>query len=139
MSVTAPLSKHRGSCLCGAIRYEVHGELGALVYCHCQRCRKASGSAFNAVTAISGANFTITHGEAALNTYRSNVGVCRTFCRHCGSPIMAYRESDPDALRLRVGTLDTPITTQVSAHIFTDSKAEWHEIHDEAPQYPERP
>ncbi|HWU66211.1 MAG TPA: GFA family protein [Methylophilus sp.] len=139
MTAAAPISKHLGSCLCGAVRYEVHGELGALVYCHCQRCRKASGSAFNAVIPISGANFTITQGEAALNTYRSDAGFCRTFCGHCGSPIMAYRESDPDALRLRVGTLDTPVAAQVSAHIFTDSKAEWHEIHDKAPQYPERP
>ncbi|HCU84037.1 MAG TPA: aldehyde-activating protein [Methylophilus sp.] len=139
MTVTATISKHTGSCLCGAVRYEVRGELGALVYCHCQRCRKASGSAFNAVTPISGANFTITQGEAALNTYRSDAGVCRTFCSHCGSPIMAYRESTPEALRLRVGSLDTPLATHVSAHIFVGSKAEWDDIHDTAPQYAERP
>jgi len=130
---------HHGSCLCGAVRYTVKGELGALVYCHCQRCRKATGSAFIAVAPIPKANFTITNGETALKTYRSEAGVCRVFCSHCGSPMMAYRENDPDTLRLRIGTLDTPLPTQVSAHIFVASKADWHEIHDEAPQYAERP
>lgn len=130
---------HRGSCLCERAHYEVKGSLGPLIYCHCKRCRKATGSAFNAVTPIAKTNFKITHGETALKTYRSDAGVCRVFCGHCGSPIIAYRESDPDTLRLRVGTLDTPLSEQVSAHIFVASKAEWHDIHDEAPQHVERP
>jgi hypothetical protein len=139
MTIAASTSIHRGSCLCDTVHYEVHGELGALVYCHCKRCRKATGSAFNAVSPIARSNFRITHGEAALQTYRSDAGVCRVFCSHCGSPIMAYRESDPDTLRLRVGTLDTELPTKVSTHIFVGSKAEWHDIHDDAPQFAERP
>lgn len=130
---------HHGSCLCGHVRYEVTGNLGPLVYCHCKRCRKATGSAFIAVAPIAKADFHITQGDTALTTYRSEAGVCRTFCSHCGSPIIAYRESDPDTLRLRIGTLDTPLPAQVSAHIFVASKAEWHAFHDDAPQYAERP
>lgn len=137
--VTETHLHHRGSCLCETVHYEVRGALGELVYCHCHRCRKATGSAFIAVAPVPKANFTITQGETALKTYRSEAGVCRVFCSHCGSPIMAYRESAPDILRLRIGTLDTPLPTQVSAHIFVGSKADWHEIHDDAPQYIERP
>lgn len=137
--VTETHLHHRGSCLCETVHYEVRGALGELVYCHCQRCRKATGSAFIAVAPVPKANFSITQGETALKTYRSEAGVCRVFCSHCGSPIMAYRESAPDILRLRIGTLDMPLPTQVSAHIFVGSKADWHEIHDDAPQYVERP
>lgn len=137
--VTETHLHHRGSCLCETVHYEVRGALGELVYCHCQRCRKATGSAFIAVAPVPKANFSITQGETALKTYRSEAGVCRVFCSHCGSPIMAYRESAPDILRLRIGTLDTPLPTHVSAHIFVGSKADWHEIHDDAPQYVERP
>ena len=35
-----------GSCLCGEIRYEIHGEIGEIIQCHCQRCRKANGNNF---------------------------------------------------------------------------------------------
>jgi len=130
---------HQGSCLCERVRYEVAGKLGPVVYCHCKRCRKAAGSAFIAAAPVAKADFNITHGESTLKTYRSEAGVHRAFCSHCGSPIMAYRESDPNTLRLRIGSLDTPLPTPVSAHIFVASKAEWHVIHDDAPQYAERP
>ena len=34
-----------GSCLCGAVSYEVRGPFTRFGHCHCSRCRKASGSA----------------------------------------------------------------------------------------------
>ncbi len=36
-----------GGCLCGYVRYEYDGEIGSANYCHCQDCRKTTGSAFN--------------------------------------------------------------------------------------------
>ncbi|WP_442475962.1 GFA family protein [Roseovarius litorisediminis] len=33
----------RGSCQCGAVRYEVAGPLRQVVGCHCSQCRKTSG------------------------------------------------------------------------------------------------
>ena len=43
MSLAAPI--FQGSCLCGGIHYEIHGEIGDVIQCHCQRCRKANGTA----------------------------------------------------------------------------------------------
>ncbi len=31
-----------GSCLCGTVRFQVRGELGTIVHCHCVDCRKAA-------------------------------------------------------------------------------------------------
>jgi len=36
----------KGSCLCGGVKYEIDGGLGAVTNCHCSLCRKMSGSAF---------------------------------------------------------------------------------------------
>ena len=74
-----------------------------------------------------------------LRTYRTEAGVQRVFCGTCGSPIISKRESLPEVVRVRIGTLDTPIDAKVSAHIFVGSKTDWHDIHDNAPQYQERP
>ncbi|KQT36848.1 GFA family protein [Methylophilus sp. Leaf414] len=131
--------KHQGGCLCEAVRYEIAGTIEKVVYCHCQRCRKASGSAFAAVAPVLQTNFVITRGQQHLKNYRTEAGVNRTFCGLCGSPIIAYRENDPTVVRVRIGSLDTPLEEKVSAHIFVASKAEWHDIHDDAPQYDERP
>lgn len=78
-------------------------------------------------------------GQEHLRNYRSASGVHRIFCGICGSPIIGKRESLSETVRVRIGTLDTPSYAKVSAHIFVDSKAEWDNIHDDAPQYQERP
>lgn len=130
---------HQGSCLCGSIAYEIHGELGPILFCYCSRCRKANGSAFTAVTPVSSSNFNIVKGAEFLSTYESEAGVQRIFCSKCGSPIIGRRENAPETVRVRIGTLNTPLKTKASGHIFVGSKAEWYEIHDEIPQYQERP
>jgi hypothetical protein len=33
-----------GSCLCGAVTYEVHGPLRNVVACHGKQCRKQTGT-----------------------------------------------------------------------------------------------
>jgi hypothetical protein len=130
---------HNGSCLCGAVRYKIAGALGPIVFCHCSKCRKASGSAFNAVSPVARRDFHLLSGDDAIASYESSPGVRLAFCRHCGSSLFSERDSMPDVLRLRLGTLDTPVGAKPSAHIFVASKADWDEILDDAPQYAERP
>lgn len=130
--------KYQGGCLCEVIRYEITAAIEKIVYCHCQRCRKASGSAFAAVAPVSRSDFLMTQGQEYLKSYSSPTGVHRAFSGQSGSPIIGYRESDPDTVRVRIGTLDTPLEAKLGAHIFVASKAEWYDIHDDAPQYTER-
>ena len=126
-----------GSCLCGAIRYEVKGELGPIVFCHCSQCRKAQGSAFAANAPVKATDFKIVAGDHALAEYESSPGKKRIFCKICGSPIISRQASRPDVVRLRLGTLDSRIATKPSVHIHVASKAEWLEIHDGLPQHAE--
>ena len=130
---------HKGSCLCGAVAYEINGSLGPIVYCHCSRCRKANGSAFATVSPVANSDFRVVKGQESMRSYRTDAGVHRMFCGTCGSPIISKRDSAPETVRVRIGTLDTPLDTQVTAHIFTGSKAEWYEIGDGLPQHVERP
>lgn len=131
---------HSGSCLCGSVKYQVHGDFGSAAFCHCSRCRKVSGSAFAANVAIDAAAFEVISGADSLKSFNTPEGVHRTFCSSCGSPITSTRDSMPGVLRLRLGTLDTPVgSMRPSAHIFVASKADWYEIHDALPQFAERP
>ena len=34
---------HKGSCLCGAVKFEVEGSLSPPDACHCSECRKWTG------------------------------------------------------------------------------------------------
>ena len=46
------MKKLTGQCLCGAIAYEINGELGPIVNCHCSRCRKWHAAAFRTRTSV---------------------------------------------------------------------------------------
>jgi hypothetical protein len=124
-----------GSCLCGAIRYEIEGDLGPIVCCHCSMCRKAQGTAFATNAPVEAARFRLVSGAEHLRAYRSSPGKSRCFCSGCGSPIYSRRDGE-DVLRLRIGTLDSPVAHGPTAHIHVASKADWFEIRDELPRYP---
>lgn len=130
---------HRGSCLCQSVIYEIDGDIGQSIMCHCQNCRKANGSAFAVNASIKSADFRLLKGAESVKEYSSSAGVYRVFCGTCGAPIYSKRDYDPEHYRLRVGTLDTPLPLAPNMHIFAGSKAEWDQITDGLAQYAERP
>ena len=124
-----------GSCLCGAVAYEVDAPLERIVHCHCQTCRKTHGSAFSSVTAVPREKFRWTRGEDRLGAIESSPGKFRRFCTNCGSHIMAERVAQPVVL-LRLGCLDTPVTDRPQIHIWRSDAAPWY---DPKQQFPEKP
>ncbi|MFN3515083.1 MAG: GFA family protein [Phenylobacterium sp.] len=131
---------HTGSCLCRAVRYEVRGELAPIQVCHCSDCRKAQGSAFATNLPVATADFRLISGEDRLKAYESSPGKQRVFCADCGSPIFSRLRARPEVMRLRAGTLDAPVRSEVGFHFHVASKADWWPITDDRPQHPhERP
>jgi len=49
---------------------------------------------------------------------------------------MSTNDGRPNDVRVRLGTIESEIAERPVAHIFTTSKANWHEITDSLPQYP---
>ncbi|MBI3562857.1 MAG: GFA family protein [Gammaproteobacteria bacterium] len=79
-----------GSCLCGAIEYEVEEIPGKIYNCHCSQCRKSHGAAFATQVFARGATLRFIKGEELLKEYRQvpGHGVIRAFCSKCGSRLM---------------------------------------------------
>jgi hypothetical protein len=128
---------HTGSCLCGAVRFEIEGELAPIQFCHCADCRKAQGSAFGANIPVSRADLTFVAGEETLRAHESSPGKERVFCATCGSPILSRLTAAPAIVRLRAGSLDAPVGAPLAFHFHTASKADWWEIPDDGlPRYP---
>lgn len=126
---------YTGGCLCGAVRFEIHGGLRNIVKCHCSLCRKAQGSAFATNGIVDAAAFVITAGESNLTAYESPPGQRKYFCRTCGSPILSRNDARPGVVRVRLGTIESDIVERPQAHIFVSSKANWDEITDDLPRY----
>lgn len=124
---------HEGGCFCGAVRYEVAGEIGPLVNCHCQYCRRFHGAAFVTVAMVQSHAFRITRGEASLRE-RANREGSRHFCSECGSRLFNRPRSTDAFLMLVVAGLDEAPTSRPVMHINTESMAPWYEILDGLPQ-----
>jgi hypothetical protein len=125
------------NCLCGGVRIEISGKLGPVVYCHCSRCRKASGTAFAANADVRRKYWKFVSGEDIIRELESSPGVFRAFCSCCGSPIYSRRSATPDVLRLRLGILNEDPERRSLAHFHVGSKAAWFEIADDLPQFAE--
>lgn len=130
---------YKGGCLCGKVRFEITGEISDIIYCHCSKCRKAQGSAFATNGNVLASEFHFVSGEQELKGYEAAPGHTKYFCNHCGSPIISTNRAAPDAVRVRLGTIETDIVERPSAHTFVTSKANWEDIEGGLPQYEQYP
>lgn len=127
----------RGSCLCGAVRYEIAGSFAMAGHCHCSMCRKAHGAAFATWAMINPDQFQWTSGAELLEAYQSSPGRERCFCRTCGAPLVATHAGMVTEVVL--GSIDGDPEVRPSEHIFVGSKAPWYDIADALPQHDEWP
>lgn len=124
---------HKGSCLCGAVRFEVAGELNPPDACHCSQCRKQSGHFF-ASTDVARTALAI-HGADMLTWYRSSEKVRRGFCSACGSSLF-WDPIPKDRIGVAMGAFDSPTGTRLGIHIFVAEKGDYYDIADGLPQNP---
>jgi hypothetical protein len=126
-----------GSCLCGAVAYEVRTPL-RMYHCHCWRCRRARSAAHatNLIASIDG--FAFTRGEELVAEYKVPDArfFTATFCTRCGGEAPRVAR-DRGFVNVPAGTLDTDAGLRPQAHIYAASKAPWFDIADDLPQYPE--
>jgi hypothetical protein len=130
-----------GSCLCGAMRYEIRGEVQRFYHCHCSRCRKATGTGHASnllVTPAQGLHWT--SGGELLASYKVPEAkrFRNCFCPQCGSP-MPRVIPELDGVLIPAGSLDCESPVAPQARIFWDSRAAWSCSDDALPKYPEYP
>lgn len=130
-----------GGCLCGAIRYTVGVPISELRACHCTNCQKASGAGGSVNAVLPSAELKSTKGTPKRYAGKADSGrtLYRFFCADCGSPLYSQRETAPETLALRIGTLDDPGEMKITAHIWTRSARPWDPIDPGTKQFPQQP
>ena len=130
-----------GMCLCGAVHYAVEDSFQYALNCHCSNCRRATGSAFKPFGGIEAHKLRITAGAEYLHRFGGDKlpQVHEAHDAHCGKcgSLLYSLVRDGAYVHITLGTLvDTP-SIRPTAHIFVGSKAPWHTITDQLPQYDE--
>jgi len=119
-----------GGCLCGGVRYEVHGPLRDVITCHCVQCRRTSGH-FVAATACRRGVFQLTK-DGTLKWYVAVPGFRRGFCSECGSSLF-FEQLGGERVSIAAGSLDEPQGLKIAAHIFASEAGDYYRIDDAAP------
>ena len=119
----------RGSCLCGAIAFEIDGPgVVVSVGCFCTNCRKISGSQYGVYLQVKRDSFRWLSGEDRVIAYESSPGNKRAFCGTCGSVAPIATSLSPTsfgAVRVPGGALDEDPGVTPDVVLFSQSKAAW--------------
>ena len=115
-----------GSCLCGSVVYTLQGDARRFYHCHCERCRKSTGSAHasNIIAKLTALKWTA--GEQLTRRYRVPEAerFAVVFCTQCGSPLPRV-SADGQVVVVPAGSLDHEPDIVPEARIFSESMAKW--------------
>lgn len=115
----------KGSCLCGAVHYQVNGPMRPIIACHCTQCRKQSGNYYTTTSALN-ADLVIT-GSENITWYRASADAARGFCKTCGSALF-WKADGRDETSILAGSIDGPTGLQIEGHIYCADKGDYYAL-----------
>ena len=115
-----------GACLCGDIRFKIHGEPSSASHCHCTMCQKQHGAAYASYVNVNVDDLEYLSGSDKLGIYLSSAKIQRRFCRRCGSNI-EWRdlEREPGITGIALGVINEVPELGHIRDIYTDTRAKW--------------
>jgi hypothetical protein len=132
--------KYAGGCMCGAVTYVANGAPIVVAQCHCEECRRLSGTG-HSVGAMFSTEMVSIAGD--LNEYRYLSGadshVTKGFCATCGSPISGINTRLPNHITLPLGSMDDARDLAIQVVIFERDKPHWDQLLPEVSRFSKQP
>lgn len=120
-----------GRCLCGGVRFAVHGPLRAVILCHCGQCRRTHGHVA-AYTSAARSHLRL-DADDTLRWFESSPAARRGFCSRCGASLF-WEPAGEDRVSIAAGCLDTPTGLASERHIFVRDASDYYRITDDLPR-----
>jgi hypothetical protein len=125
--------KISGGCLCGTVKFTVNDIFDNFYFCHCEQCRKVSGSshASNLLTSVDNIEW-LSGSNKVVRFDHKDGAFTKVFCSICGSGLP--HESQSGECLVVAGSLDAEPSLTPEAQIFCSEKAGWFSAGIEAPE-----
>lgn len=132
--------KYTGKCLCGDITYIAKGSPIVVAQCHCEECRRLSGTGHTVGAMFASEDVTVTGALSEFSYPSGNVSkVTKAFCANCGSPIYGTNTRMPDYLTLSLGTMDDASGLDIEVVIFKRDKPHWDRLGEDVVSFVTQP
>ena len=123
-----------GSCLCGAVRFEITMPTLFCAHCHCTMCRRAHGAGYVTWIGVLRQQLKFLTGEDRLIRYRSSSHGTRSFCGTCGSTLLCESTHHPERIDVVLGNVTGAIDREPQLHVYFDDRADWVRVTDDLPR-----
>lgn len=123
-----------GSCLCGAVRFEVTLPSLWCAHCHCSMCQRYHGAPVVTWAGFKTDDVEFTLGENRISWFHSSPQAQRGSCATCGSSFLFRSERWPDELHICLANFHGPIDREPEGHVYYDSHVPWLQLGDDLPR-----
>ncbi|MEZ5652912.1 MAG: GFA family protein [Burkholderiaceae bacterium] len=129
-----------GGCLCGAVRYRCTSDPAITGHCHCEDCRRTSGTGHGTHAAFAADAFEI-EGETRGYARSADSGnlVTRHFCPTCGSAIYSTNDAMAGLVFVRASSLDDPNRVDPQMVVYASRAPRWDLVDPALPSFAEMP
>ena len=88
--------------------------------CHCDACRKATGSSFATNIFVAEDDIVITQGEPKSFSHAADSGntMTKEFCANCGSQLFGQGTGRPGVKGIKVGSIDDASFVRPEVNLF---------------------
>lgn len=124
-----------GGCCCGNVSFTVIDDFSRFYFCHCDQCRKFSGSAYASNLFTDPDNINWLKGLEHIKRFDyPERTFSNAFCTECGS-VVPYLTQSGKALIVPAGSLNQEPSKQLDAKIFCAEQATWQKTEINAAEF----
>ncbi|XDA98098.1 GFA family protein [Sulfitobacter sp. LCG007] len=117
------MTRRTGGCMCGSVRFEARDVPAAFGACHCEMCRRWTGSALLGVT-VKSADLSW-EGSENIATVQSSDWAERAWCNKCGTGIyfrVTLEGEWSGGTEIPIGLFDDQSGFEMKNEIYIDHK-----------------
>lgn len=134
------MTQFTGGCLCGAVRYICTAAPMMAGHCHCEDCRRSSGSGHCSHLMVPEAAVTMTGATTGYaRAADSGSMITRHFCPTCGAAVFSRNPAMAGLIALRASSLDDLEVFAPQMRVYAAQAASWDRPADGLPTFDKMP
>lgn len=118
--------KRTAQCSCGQLRVIATSEPTSVSLCHCNACKRRTGSSFGVAVFFDQAEVQLTGASSVFERPgESGHRIRFHFCPHCGSTVYWYPQVKPKHIAVALGCIDDQTGLKPSKEAHVEQRQAW--------------
>lgn len=122
------MATHDAACSCGQLRVTAEGDPIRVSICHCLACQRRTGSAFGIQARFAPDQVTVVgrYSDYVRTSDEEDRKVhVFHFCPECGATVFFTEPSEPDGVKIPVGSFADPTFPPPTVEIYESRRHPW--------------